>query len=277
MHSELIEKLKKTLNNHQAEINKLGYLLEKKFFTVSVFGKYNHGKSTLLNALLDQNIFEVGDIRTTKELKYFKKNNILWCDTPGLDADIKGLDDKKAYETLYKSDLILIVHSIKDGELDKREMDFIEKNIQKSDINNKNFILILAQKEEVDDEDFMKIKEKIKLQINNKIELISVSSELYSEGLRINNSGMITASNIHSLIEIINKRKNNNSRNIEFEKIKAELINELDKEINKVWAEFSKMEFHEIRLKNSYVADFNLIISELFDIELEELSRKLGV
>ena len=36
---------------------------------VAVYGKYNHGKSSLLNVLVNQDIFKVADIRETVEIK----------------------------------------------------------------------------------------------------------------------------------------------------------------------------------------------------------------
>ncbi|HMY00844.1 MAG TPA: 50S ribosome-binding GTPase, partial [Agitococcus sp.] len=57
---------------------------------IAVFGKYNHGKSTLLNAVIGkEGVFKASDAReTVKNQEFFDKDrNIIWVDTPGLDAD----------------------------------------------------------------------------------------------------------------------------------------------------------------------------------------------
>jgi hypothetical protein len=54
---------------------------------VTVVGKYNHGKSRLLNELIGANAFAVADRRETVALSARVHEQVRWLDAPGLDAD----------------------------------------------------------------------------------------------------------------------------------------------------------------------------------------------
>jgi GTPase Era involved in 16S rRNA processing len=49
---------------------------------IAVFGKFNHGKSTLLNTLTGEDIFKVADIRETTKISEHLHNGIIWVDIP---------------------------------------------------------------------------------------------------------------------------------------------------------------------------------------------------
>lgn len=87
-------------------------------------GVMNHGKSSLLNSLLDAAAFPVQDIRTTTENKsehWF--DDVYLVDTPGLAAE--GSDDAAAYAGYRRANFILFVHKTEVGELHKNEIDAI--------------------------------------------------------------------------------------------------------------------------------------------------------
>lgn len=89
---------------------------------VTVIGKYNHGKSRLLNELMRRDAFAVADRRETVRLAECLHAGVRWLDAPGLDADVAGEDDRHALSALWlKSDVRLFVHSAKEGELDAAE------------------------------------------------------------------------------------------------------------------------------------------------------------
>lgn len=121
---------------------------------VAVFGKYNHGKSTLLNALINQNnYFKASDKRETQVNKVFldQKNNLAWLDTPGLGADVHGIDDFEANKGVFVSaDIVLIIHTLKAGELDKEEVEHIKRLLNTS--KNDNKLLVLTQIDETNAE-----------------------------------------------------------------------------------------------------------------------------
>ena len=99
-------------------------------------GIMNHGKSSLLNSLIDAEIFEVQDIRQTVENKtecWF--DDVYLTDTPGLAAE--EIDDAAAYAAYRRANFILFVHKTEVGELHKNEIDAINKI--KSFFNDDNF------------------------------------------------------------------------------------------------------------------------------------------
>lgn len=59
---------------------------------VTVAGKYNHGKSRLLNELVDASAFAVADRRETAALSSHVHEQVRWLDVPGLDADVDSAD-----------------------------------------------------------------------------------------------------------------------------------------------------------------------------------------
>lgn len=84
---------------------------------IGIFGKRNAGKSSLINALTNQNLAIVSDIKGTttdpvlKSMELLPLGPVVLIDTPGLD-DLGALGEmriKKAYQMLNKTDLALLV------------------------------------------------------------------------------------------------------------------------------------------------------------------------
>lgn len=72
-----------------------------------VYGIYNAGKSTLINALLGGEFAPVGDIPTTKAVNSYNWREYTIYDTPGINAPER--DEEVSKEQLEKSDVILFV------------------------------------------------------------------------------------------------------------------------------------------------------------------------
>src|SRR3546814_19830606 len=65
---------------------------------VTVVGKYNHGKSRLLNELLGDDAFVVADRRATTPLSAYRCQGMRWLDAPGLASAVNIADDTLAEE-----------------------------------------------------------------------------------------------------------------------------------------------------------------------------------
>lgn len=89
-------------------------------------GSMNHGKSSLFNSLLDEDIFAEQDIRTTTEAQVAEwESPVYLVDTPGLNAEER--DDEEAYAAYRKANMIVFVHTVNAGELKENELDAINQ------------------------------------------------------------------------------------------------------------------------------------------------------
>lgn len=90
---------------------------------IGIFGKRNAGKSSLINALTGQNLAIVSDVKGTttdpvlKSMELLPLGPVVLIDTPGLDdtGELGGLRIQKAYQTLNKTDIAILVMDISVG------------------------------------------------------------------------------------------------------------------------------------------------------------------
>ena len=166
---------------------------------VAVFGKYNHGKSTLLNALIGQEVFKAADKRETLEVSEFESEGVIWIDTPGLDADVHGEDDRKAKEAAFsKADLLCLVHNVKAGELDSREMSVYRTLMTQCRNYQAKIIVVLTQIDQLDSASLSQVEMAISKQLPG-VMMLSVSSVRYSKGVTEGKSTLVERSNFDSL------------------------------------------------------------------------------
>ena len=101
---------------------------------IAIFGKRNSGKSSLINAITNQEIALVADVAGTttdpvyKSMELLPIGPVVIIDTAGFD-DVGDLGAKrvyKTYEVLRKTDLAIVVINAKDGVTDK-EINFINE------------------------------------------------------------------------------------------------------------------------------------------------------
>lgn len=80
---------------------------------VMVYGIYNSGKSTLINALMKQEVAEMADRPMTDQISEFDRGEYVLVDSPGIDAPIQH--EMVTEEFLNKCHIILFVISSKGG------------------------------------------------------------------------------------------------------------------------------------------------------------------
>lgn len=85
---------------------------------VMVYGVYNSGKSTLINALAGKTLAEMGDIPKTDRVDAYQLGDVTLLDTPGIDAPIEH--ENITREQLAKSDAVVFVLS-SDGVLEEKQ------------------------------------------------------------------------------------------------------------------------------------------------------------
>jgi len=134
---------KSYFNEEIISFNQQLFRLKEKKIRIGAYGKSGAGKSSVLNSLLEKDIFKTDIINgTTREIKAeewkFKDqslNSIELLDSPGFDfCDIKFPD--KVYSSINNSDLILFIIS---GDLNRNELNEINSFIK----DGKKIILIL--------------------------------------------------------------------------------------------------------------------------------------
>ncbi|SMG42942.1 GTPase [Paraburkholderia susongensis] len=120
---------------------------------VTVIGKYNHGKSSLLNELTGRDTFAVSDKRETVSLAHSVHLGVHWLDAPGLDADVGTEDDRHALQAAWlRSDIRLFVHAAKEGELDTKETALLAELSADGERTKRQTLFVLSQVDQLADD-----------------------------------------------------------------------------------------------------------------------------
>ncbi|GAB7230945.1 hypothetical protein VrSk94_46400 [Vibrio rotiferianus] len=202
-------KLLQFLPTDEQNINRLLYLKNNATKPrIAVFGKYNHGKSTLLNAMVGEAIFKATDKRETIENKELEQDHVIWIDTPGLDADVHKQDDKAAIKGAFEmADYLFLVHQAQAGELDKYEMQIFQQLARQDKNYSKKMFLVLTQIDQKSSDEVAIVEEKIRQQLLTSLDLrelqiISVSAHRYNRGLQEDKAVFCEKSGIHALFDL---------------------------------------------------------------------------
>lgn len=232
-----VKEFTKHIPSLENDVNRYNLLTSSKqsYPTIAVFGKFNHGKSTLLNALISKkDFFAASDKRETVVNKEFNddKNQITWLDTPGLDADVTQKDDHEAHLGIaVKADMVLFVHNIKAGELDKSEVEHFKKLA--TNFGNKPKILVLTQIDQVDAQSKDLAIKQIKKQFSG-FKIFEVSALRYLRGVEEKKDKFIELSGITNLLTEINSSKKSIiiGRNTEISNLKSKIVSRIKDEIS---------------------------------------------
>lgn len=199
------------LNQYKKNLSQI--IDDKRYVKIAVAGRMNHGKSSLLNSLIGDNIFKVQDIReTTANSRYELFEDVLLVDTPGLDANIN--DDAIANVAYESSNIILFVHNYNVGDFHKGELEALKRiaDFHNSEAFSDRFILVLTGKDAVTDQND---RELIKLKLLKDIKqfcglqnfpIFEVSNTTFMKGKSENKEKLITYSGIPTLLEYITSK-----------------------------------------------------------------------
>lgn len=166
------------------DMARLEILLRRGEPIVTVIGKYNHGKSRLLNELIGHDTFAVADRRETVKLSDSVRQGVRWLDAPGLDADVGTEDDRHALHAAWlHSDIRLFVHAAKEGELDAGELALLAELGADGERTKRQTLFVLSQVDQLaDDAELEKVRHAIGAQLPG-IALRGVSSTRHRKGL----------------------------------------------------------------------------------------------
>lgn len=202
------------LNQYKKSLSQI--IDDKRYVKIAVAGRMNHGKSSLLNSLIGDNIFKVQDIReTTVNSRYELFEDVLLVDTPGLDANIN--DDAIANVAYESSNIILFVHNYNVGDFHKGELEALKRiaDFHNSEAFSDRFILVLTGKDAVTDQND---RELIKLKLLKDIKqfcglqnfpTFEVSNTTFMKGKSENKEKLIVYSGIPTLLEYITSKIEN--------------------------------------------------------------------
>jgi GTP-binding protein EngB required for normal cell division len=182
------------------DLARLLRLLENDIPTVTVVGKYNHGKSRLLNELVGSEVFAVADKRQTVHLSECRQSDIRWLDAPGLDADVEAGDDQLTGQAVWlESDIRLFIHAAKEGELDAAERVLLDQMIRDAARSQRQTLFVLAQVDQLSDEATAQaVAKAIRAQVPG-IELLQVSSTRHRKGVEEGKKLLLEKSGIPAL------------------------------------------------------------------------------
>lgn len=199
------------LNQYKKNLSQI--IDDKRYVKIAVAGRMNHGKSSLLNSLIGDNIFKVQDIReTTANSRYELFEDVLLVDTPGLDANMN--DDTIANVAYESSNIILFVHNYNVGDFHKGELEALKRiaDFHNSEAFGDRFILVLTGKDAVTDQND---RELIKLKLLKDIKqfcglqnfpIFEVSNTTFMKGKSENKEKLTIYSGIPTLLEYITSK-----------------------------------------------------------------------
>ena len=211
---------------------------------IAVFGKYNHGKSTLLNALVGREIFKASDRRETRANHEFTQGGVVWIDTPGLDADVRGEDDRLARQGAFElADYLFLVHNIRAGELDRYELDLYRGMMARSMDHRSRMFLVLTQIDQLNQEDGYRVFQRVQAQLPG-ITVIPVSALRYQRGIHEGKEKFVELSGMSDLLGLAEqlKRGLQNSRQQEMTYLRGEVRRQLQQRINRLEAKLAQRE-----------------------------------
>ncbi len=126
---------------------------------IMIYGVYNAGKSTLINALVGQEVASVADVPETYKVDSYQWNNFTILDTPGVDAPIEH--EEVTQEQLHAADVVLFVVNPLGVSEEQKTLEALVQLLG----DKKQVMLIFNCKNPLSDEDFIKLKDQTRRNI----------------------------------------------------------------------------------------------------------------
>lgn len=163
---ETYERTKKMVAEHgymQHDFSVLQNMFEDKKkhpdANIMVYGVYNAGKSTLINALIGKEVAATGDIPLTDVITEYPCRNYMIFDTPGIDAPKEHENVTK--EQLEKADAVIFVVNplgvVEEAKTLAVLMDLFE--------NKKKVFLVFNEKNQLSEADFIQLKNQTRMRL----------------------------------------------------------------------------------------------------------------
>lgn len=232
--------------------------------TITVIGKYNHGKSRLLNELIGHDIFSVADKRETIHLAEHIHQNISWLDVPGLDADVAAVDDDYAFDAIWtQADIRLFVHSIREGELDAIEHQLLQQLVSDFQTSQRQTLLVLTQIDQMPDAQVLaQIQQSIATQVPS-LNALSVSATRHRQGIDNSKALLVEKSGIVALQQAIERaiRQVPNARQYE----KNQLFSGMQQQLEQLHTEQQRLQQQLQQTQRQQRQDFDEGLTKVLD------------
>lgn len=130
--------------------------------TIMVYGVYNAGKSTLINALLGQELAAVADVPETARVQGYRWGDFEVLDTPGIDAPLEH--EEITREQLIQSDVVIFVLNPLGVVEEEKTLDVLLELV----LAGKMIFLVLNCKNRFDPIDLERVKDELRQRIQLK-------------------------------------------------------------------------------------------------------------
>lgn len=120
---------------------------------IMVYGVYNAGKSTLINAMAGEEVAEVGDVPVTATIAEYTCGSYKIIDTPGIDAPAEH--EKITMQEMLKADAIIFVINPIGVVEEQKTLNAMLEILAK----NKKVFLVFNEKHPLSDEDYLVLKD----------------------------------------------------------------------------------------------------------------------
>ena len=260
--------------------------------TLMIYGAYNAGKSTLLNALFGKDEYaKTGDAPETKDVHEYEYNGYTIYDTPGLNA--RGEDDIVTTEHLKKSEIVLFVIS-NNGSL---EEEFVYNKISEVVKENKPLIIVLNNKSGIDENslesrevidkvsiNLIKIGERNGIEnIESKVDICMVNAKSALKAKLENKQIMLKKSNIIFLEEMIENYFSISGQKEVINALNIYINNFIQNLISKIYSKIDNIELKKVeelityleKLKQSSDTKLKNIIDKKMIAIVEELTSQI--
>lgn len=127
--------------------------------SIMVYGVYNAGKSTLINALIGKNVAKTGDIPLTDSVDPYQWQNSIILDTPGVDAPLAH--EKVTQEQMLKADAVIFVVNPSGAAEEEKTLQVLIEILKAK----KKLFLVLNDKDGMDIETFTRLKNDIRIRL----------------------------------------------------------------------------------------------------------------
>lgn len=173
--------------------------------SIMVYGVYNAGKSTLINALIGDNVAKTGDIPLTDSVDAYHWNNTQILDTPGVDAPLAH--EEVTREQMLKADAIIFVVNPSGAAEEEKTLQVLVDILQAK----KKLFLVLNDKDKMDIEVLTRLKNDIRIRLQTlaqargmqevlqDIPILRVNAQLALQAKLTHKPGLLQASEFPAL------------------------------------------------------------------------------